>query len=226
MTHLLTTVVEGRAHRDKMMAQRDPRETASMIRSRNGTPRATSLEAERIHCAGETENAEAIAARGRPGRKQNERSPTLRRGEATDKKFENTCRRKECRRLEREGQRWHVVNGWRSGDKRKTKTFGTVSPGTGQNNCKGWRGSDPRKPVLPRESVSKSRDRSQVQNASSVVPQFCGRGKTGARRGRRGRRGNRAVPEHELQPRTTCERWRGPTGGPSLLPTSGRKVGR
>ena len=50
-----------------------------MIRSRNGTPRATSLEAERIHCAGETENAEAITARGRPGRKQNERSPTLRR---------------------------------------------------------------------------------------------------------------------------------------------------
>ena len=76
-----------------------------------------------------------------------------------------------------------------------------------------------------RESVSKSRNRSQVQNASRAVPQLCERGKAGARRGRRGRRGNRAAPEHELQPRTTCERWRGPTGEASLLPTSVRKVG-
>ena len=64
-----------------------------------------------------------------------------------------------------------------------------------------------------------------MQNANRAVPQFCGRGKTGARRGRRGRCGNRAVLEHKLQPRATCERWRGPTGGASLLPTSVRKIG-
>ena len=49
MTNLLTTVVERRTHSDEMMAQRDPRETASTIRSRNGTSRATSLETERKH---------------------------------------------------------------------------------------------------------------------------------------------------------------------------------
>ena len=110
--------------------------------------------------------------------------------------------------------------------KQEAKAFGTVSPWTGQGNFECWRGSDPRKSVLPPESVSESRDRSQVQKASRAVPQFCGRRKTGARRGRRGRRGNRAVPEHELQPRTTCGRWRRPTGGASVLPTSVRKVVR
>ena len=50
------------------------------------------------------------------------------------------------------------------------------------------------------------------------MSQICGRGKTGARRGRR--------PEHELQPRTTRERRRGPTGGAPVLPTKVRKVGR
>ena len=80
----------------------------------------------------------------------------------------------------------------------------TVSPWTGQSDFESWRGSDPHKSVLPRESVSEPRDRNQVTESESSSPYFCGRGITGARRGRRGRRGNRATPEHELQPRTTC----------------------
>ena len=47
-----------------------------------------------------------------------------------------------------------------------------------------------------------------------------------ARRGRRGRRGNRAVPKHELQPRTTCDQRRDPTGETSALPTPVREAGR
>ena len=109
MTNLLT-VMGGRTHRDDMMARRDSRETASMIQNRNGTSRVTSLEAGRKHCAGETEKSEAVAARGRPGRKQSQLFTDIASGEATDEKSENTCRQRECRRLEREGQRWDVVN--------------------------------------------------------------------------------------------------------------------
>ena len=139
-------------------------------------------------------------------------SPTLHRA----KPLTRNLRRRECRRLERERQRCDVFNRWRCGEK-KAKTFGKVSPGTSQGNCESWRGSGPREFVLLRESVSGSRNRSKVQTASRTVPQFCGRGKTG------GRRGNRAVLEHELQPRTTSERWRGPAGESSVLPTSERK---
>ena len=74
-----------------------------MIQNRSGTPRATSLEAGRKHCAGETEKSEAVAARRRPGREQREPYTDIASGGATDEKFENTCRRRECRRLEREG---------------------------------------------------------------------------------------------------------------------------
>ena len=171
-------------------------------------------------CANETEKSETVAARKRPWRNQREQFTDFASDKATDEKSENTCRRRECRRLEREGQRWEVVNRWRGGDKEKAKTFGTVSPGTSQSNCESWRGTDPREFVLPLG------DRSKVQKASRAVPRFCGRGKTGARRGRRGRRGNRAVPEPGQQPRTTCERWRGPTGGASVLPTPVGKFGR
>ena len=146
-TNLLTTVVERSTHRDKMMAQRDPRETASMIPNQDGTPRATSLEAGHKHCAGETEKSETVAARCRPVRHQSEPFTNIPSGKATDDKFENACRRRECRRLAREGQRWDVFNRWRCGDKKNTKTFGTVSPGTRQSKSKGWRGSDPRKQV-------------------------------------------------------------------------------
>ena len=91
--------------------------------------------------AGETEKSEAVAVRGRPGRKQSESFTDIASGEATDEKSENTCRRRECRRLEREGQRWDVVNRWRGGDEEEAKTFGTVSPWTGQNDFESWRGN-------------------------------------------------------------------------------------
>ena len=54
MTNLLTMVVEKRTHRDKldaeMMAQENRWETASMIRSQNGTSRAACLETEGNCC--------------------------------------------------------------------------------------------------------------------------------------------------------------------------------
>ena len=170
-----------------------------MIQSQDGIPRATSLVARHKLCTNETEKSETLAARKRLEKIQREQFTAS--DKATDEKSENTCRRRECRRLERERQRCDVFNRWRCGGKEKTKKFGTVSPVTSQSDCESWRGSDPREFVLPRESISESRDRSKVQKASRTVPQFCGRGKTGARRGPRGRRGNRAVPE--LQPRTT-----------------------
>ena len=86
-----------------------------MIRSRNGTSRATSIETERKHGAGETDKGEAVAARGTLGGKQNEPSTDVASGEATDKKFEKA--------------RGHVFNSWRCGDKEKAKTFGKVSSG-------------------------------------------------------------------------------------------------
>ena len=70
-----------------------------MIRSQNGTSRATSLETERKHGASETEKGEAVAARGTPGRQQNAPFTSVASGEATDKKFENTCRRRACRTM-------------------------------------------------------------------------------------------------------------------------------
>ena len=76
---------------------------------------------------------------------------------------------------------------------------------------------------LKRVSISHATE-TKIQNASGAIPQLCGRGKTGARRGRQGRQGNRATPKHELQPMPTCERRTGPTGGASLLPTSIRKA--
>ena len=66
---LLATVVQERTHRDEMMAQRDPRETGSMIQDGNGTPCATSLEAGCKHYVGETET---VTTRKSPGEKQNE----------------------------------------------------------------------------------------------------------------------------------------------------------
>ena len=88
---------------------------------------------------------------------------------ATDKQLEDICRRGECRSLEREGQRRHVFNGWRSEDKKKAKTFGTVSAGQSQGTCKSWRGPDPREPVFPRKSISQSRDRTEREWSNSSV---------------------------------------------------------
>ena len=173
-----------------------------MIRSQNGTSRATSLETERKHCASETQKGEAVAARGTPGRQQSAPFTSVASGEATDKKFENTCRRRACRRLEREGQRRHVVNKWRCGKAGEDPTLANLS-------------------FLERVSVShgtEAKYRTRVEQSSVLRTRI-----TGARRGRRGRRGNRAAPEHEPQPRATCERWRGPAGGAPLLPTSVRK---
>ena len=196
------------------MAQESPRERASMNRSHNGTTRAASLETERKHCVSETEKGETIAARWTPERKQSEPVTDVASDEATDKQLEDTCRRGACRRLEREGQRRHLYNGHRSGEKEKAKTFETVSPGQRQGT------------ILERVSVSKSRDRDKIQNASGSIPQLCGRGKTGARRGRRGRRGNREISQHELEPRPTCERRRSPISEASLQPQFGKLGGQ
>ena len=59
-----------------------------MIQYRNGTLRATFLEAGRKHCAGESEKREAFVARGRPGRKQSEPFIDIASGAATDKQLE------------------------------------------------------------------------------------------------------------------------------------------
>ena len=67
--------------------------------------------------------------------------------------------------------------------------------------------------------------RGKAQKSTRTVLQLCERGKAGASRGRRGRRGNRAVPEQELQPSTTRDRRRSPTGGALTLPTPVREVG-
>ena len=143
VTNLLTTVVEKRTHRGKFeMARCDPRETASMIRSQNGTSRATSPETERGHPAAETEKTETVAAGWTLEGKQTEPITDVRSDGATDKQLEDTSRREECRRLERKEQRRHVFNGWRSEDKKKAKTFGTVSPGQSQGNSKIWRVAD------------------------------------------------------------------------------------
>ena len=91
LTNLLTTVVKVRSHRDEMTAQRDFRETASMIQNQDGT----------------------VVARKRSGRNQRDQFTDIASSKATDEKSEDTCRRRECRRLEREGQRCDAFNGCR-----------------------------------------------------------------------------------------------------------------
>ena len=61
----MTTVVKERSHRDEITVQRNFRETASMIQSQDGTPRATSLEARHKLCTNETVKSETVAARKR-----------------------------------------------------------------------------------------------------------------------------------------------------------------
>ena len=87
MTNLLTTVVERRTHRDKMMAQKDPHETGSTIQGGKGTPCATSLEAGCKPYVGETET---VTTRKSLGEKQNEPFTDIAPGKATDVKSENT----------------------------------------------------------------------------------------------------------------------------------------
>ena len=171
-----------------------------MIQDGNGTPCATSLEAECKHHVGETET---VTTRKSLGEKQNEPFTDIALGKATDVKSENTCRRRECREWERAGERCNVDHRGGCGDKEKAKTFGKASPRMSLDNCKAWRESDPREFVLPQREVSEPWDRGKAQKSTRTVPQLCERGKAGARRGRRGRRGNRAVPEQELQPSTT-----------------------
>ena len=113
LTNLLTTVVKVRSHRDEMTAQRDFRETASMIQNQDGTPRATSLEARHRLCTNETEKSETVVARKRSGRNQRDQFTDIASSKATDEKSEDTCRRRECRRLERERQRCDAFNGCR-----------------------------------------------------------------------------------------------------------------
>ena len=227
MTNLLTKVVRGRTHRDEMMAQRDSRETASMIQNRNGTPRATSFEAGRKHCASEAEKSEAVAARGSPGGKHSEPFTDVALGEAT------LTRNLETPADEENAGDWSEKDsdGTSSTDgeaetKRKQKRLEQSARGRARVISKAGEGPTlANLSFLERVSVSHGTEAKYKKRVEQFLS-FADEGKTGARRGRRGRRGNRAVPEYEQQPRTTSERWRGPTGGASVLPTSERKVGR
>ena len=98
-----------------------------MIQDQDGTSRATYLEAGHKLCTYETEKSETVVARRRSERNQRDQLTDIAPSKATDEKSENTCRRRECRRLERERQRCDVLNRWRCGDKEKAKTFGKVS---------------------------------------------------------------------------------------------------
>ena len=113
MTDLLATVLQERTHRDEMMAQRDPTKTSSMIQD-GGTPCATSLEAGCKHYVRETET---VTTRKSPRKKRNEPFTDIALGKATDVKSENTCRRRECREWEREGERCNVDHRGGCGDR-------------------------------------------------------------------------------------------------------------
>ena len=63
LTKLLTEGAKERSHRDEMTAHRNFWETASMVQSHDGTPRATSLEARHKLCTNETAKSETVAAR-------------------------------------------------------------------------------------------------------------------------------------------------------------------
>ena len=141
MTDLLAIVVQERTHRYEMMAQRDLWETGSMIQDGNGTPCATSLKAGCKHCVSETET---VMTRKSPGIKENEPFTDIAFGKATDVESENTCRRRECRDWEREGERCNVDHRGGCGDKEKANTFGKASPRMNLDNCKAWLESDPR----------------------------------------------------------------------------------
>ena len=147
LTNLLTTVVKKRSHRDEMTAHREPRKTASMIQDQDGSWRATSLESGHKLCTNETEKSETVVARRRSGRNQRDQLTDM----ATDEKSEDTCSRRDRRRLKRERQRCDVFNRWRCGDKEKATTLGKVTPWTSQGNCESWRGSDPREFVISRQ---------------------------------------------------------------------------
>ena len=125
-----------------------------MIRSQNGASRATSPETERKHCAIENEKGETVAAGRTLEGRQSEPNTDVASDGATDKQLEDSCRQEECRTLEREGQRRHVFDGWRIENKKRAKTFATVSPGQRQGNSKSWRRPDPRELVFPRKSIS------------------------------------------------------------------------
>ena len=183
-------------------------------------------ETERKQCAKEKEKSETATVGWTLKGKPNDQFTCVVSDGAADNQIEDNCRRGQCRRLEREVQRWHVFNGRGIEDKKKQKRLQQSARGrTRVIFIKGWWRSHTRRPFFPQENISQPRVRSKVQNASGAVPQVCGRRKTGARRGRRGRRGKRTIPEPELQSRPTCIRWRSPIGGTSLLPTSVRKAG-
>ena len=99
--------------------------------------------------------------------------------------------------------------------KKKQKRLRMVSPRTSQSNCTSWRGSDPREFVLPRESVSESRDRSKVHKASRAVPQFCGVDAAIVLYLNMSNSQGRPVSDGHVLP-----------GGASVLPTPVREVGR
>ena len=141
-------------------------------------------------------------------------------------KSENTCRRRECREWEREGERCNVDHRGGCGDKEKAKTFGKASPRMSLTIAKpGGNPTLANLSFLGGGSAS-HRGRGKAQKSTRTVPQLCERGKLAlVADDEVGGRGNRAVPEQELQPNTTRDRRRSPTGGASTLPTPVREVG-
>ena len=138
----MTTVVEMRTHRDKM-AQRDPRERATTIRSRNGTFRATSLETERKHCAKWDREGWGSCCKGHLVENKVSRSPTLRRAKPLTRDSKALARR-------------HVVNRWRSGDKKELRKLARIRPSRTCPSSRGCQQVTGPKPSTEREWSSSS----------------------------------------------------------------------
>ena len=161
MTNLLTTVVEGRTHRDKM------------IRSRIGTSRATSLETERQHCAGETDKGEAVAARGTPGENKVCRSPALRRAKPLTRSSKTLADEENAGDWsERDNDGTSSTDGEAETIRKQTRLEQSAR---GQARAIAKAGEDPTLSFLKRRSVSHGTE-AKVQNASRAVERSYWRG--------------------------------------------------
>ena len=177
LTSLLTNMVKGRTDHDEltsgMKAQRFPRGTISMIRDQNGASSAVSGETESGHRTVGCEESETAAAHWPLDRNQCLTVTDVTPDGSMDAQLEDTCRRGICRGLERERQRWHVLDRCRSEGPDKTKTSGNVSPGESQSDNKSLRRPYPRKPVLRRESLGRSCDEWNSSSPSQIKKSWC-----------------------------------------------------
>ena len=191
------------------MAQGDPWKTASTIRSRNGISRATSLETARKHCAGEIDKGETVAAGETPEENRASRSPTLRRTKLLTSKWKTPADEENAGDWSR-GTATARLQPMEKLRQKESKDVWNSQPGAESGQWQKLARIQPSRTCPLRESVSKSRDRSKVQNAVLWTEKP------------RGRRGNYGTAEHEQQTRPTCERRRYPIGGALL----GQKLAR